>query len=208
MSSDRNDQMTLLWVILTSLGVLALTVMAGIFLFYPGGEGTEAAARPPVAENASQETDPLFDPVDWAREDEEFPPLVEETPEEGIVVEMVPAEEITVPETAPAVVAEDPAPAAEPVLVSRQKTVWWIQVGAFASAAKADDVRRDLEGRGIGSTVSTRELEGTLYYRVRLGAFTTEQEAEAFLTRVARIPGYDSSKIFESYITEKVPAGG
>jgi len=82
---------------------------------------------------------------------------------------------------APAVVGA-PAPAAPPT----KRSVWRVQIYASPTLQEADRVAKDASAK-LGSTY-VLEFEGTLY-KVRLGAFDTEDAAGDLRERAIRM-GY------------------
>jgi DedD protein len=85
--------------------------------------------------------------------------------------------------------AEKPAP--KPVRV----TEYWIQAGSFSSAARADEVARRLEERGLATRTSTRDLNGKTHFRVRVGPYASKAEAEKFLGWIRELKGFETSYI-------------
>ena len=61
---------------------------------------------------------------------------------------------------------------------------YFIQVGAFSTAADAEAQRAKLSLAGIETKVSEREQSGRPVYRVRMGPFEKREEAEAAKTRL------------------------
>jgi cell division protein FtsN len=60
---------------------------------------------------------------------------------------------------------------------------------------RAEDVRERLASNGLISIIETRLIDGRNLYRVRLGPYTTEREANHWLTIVRRIEGFDDSQV-------------
>ncbi len=80
-------------------------------------------------------------------------------------------------------------------------TEYWIQAGSFSSLAKATEVREKLSDNGALSTVSTTNVNGTNFYRVRLGPYSDQMEADKFLTWIKAVEGFENSYISEVYVT-------
>jgi len=117
-------------------------------------------------------------------------------------------EEINRPDSSPAVekpVQRDPAPAPAPQPRYRDvsRNVYWIQVASFPNSVKADELQSLLNQKGISSTIQTRDINGTLYYRVRIGAFSTQGEAEQFDQTLKSLPQIDETRIYTSTVTER-----
>ena len=98
------------------------------------------------------------------------------------------------PEPRPAVrPAVKPAAAPKPGTV--RVTEYWIQAGSFSSASRADEVTRSLEEKGLAARTSTRDLDGKTRFRVRIGPYSSRDEAEKFLAWVQELKGFETSYI-------------
>jgi DedD protein len=88
------------------------------------------------------------------------------------------------------------APAAKPA-ASKAKTTndYWIQTGAYSSMVRAEDVKELLSSKGITSIIENREVDGRILYRVRLGPYTSEKEANYWLPLVKSISEFSDSQI-------------
>jgi DedD protein len=95
------------------------------------------------------------------------------------------------PATAPVKTAVQPKPAA----ATKTYNDYWVQTGAFSSKTNADGVKEKLATRGINSIIENRELEGKTWYRVRVGPYTSETEANYWLSLVRSIDGFADSQI-------------
>ena len=80
---------------------------------------------------------------------------------------------------------------------------FWVQVGSFASRARANALEQRLSDHGIISRVTTRSTDTEVFFRVRVGPYGSRKEAEKFLAWVQRVDGMDGS-----YISEVRNAGG
>ena len=88
-----------------------------------------------------------------------------------------------------------PAPKAEP-----KKTQYWVQVAAFSNKKGAEGARTILDENKIPSDIFTyRDNKDKLYYRVRVGPYTTKSEAEYWRTKIIKISEIDNAN--DSYIT-------
>jgi DedD protein len=72
---------------------------------------------------------------------------------------------------------------------------FWIQAGAFSQKFRADDAKELLASKGFVSIIENREIDGQTLYRVRLGPYTSENEAKYWLTLVKSINGFDGSQV-------------
>lgn len=217
--TSENQKSPTLWVLLSALGVLAAALTAGLFLFQPLSADP---LRPSLAIGRPATEDLGFDPIAWAREDAEFPPLDEgETPPEAFVVEIDPNGEVeattpadaveaveTVVETVPVSVETAPPEPVKPAVREVRENAYWVQVGSWSSSAKAETVRNDLTDRGLPAAVQVREVNGETRYRVRIGAFDYNDEAESYAVRVRALPDYSGSFVVQAPVTRRIPAGG
>ena len=91
-----------------------------------------------------------------------------------------------------------PAPKAEP-----KKTQYWVQVAAYSNKKGAEGARSILDENKIPSDIFTyRDNKDKLYYRVRVGPYTTKSEAEYWRTKIVKIKDIDNAN--DSYITSTV----
>lgn len=83
--------------------------------------------------------------------------------------------------------------------VQPQKMVYWIQVSALKSRKSADEARATLGENQITADVFTyKDNKDQLFYRVRVGPYTTKSEAEYWQSKIATISNFKNS---QSYIT-------
>jgi DedD protein len=78
---------------------------------------------------------------------------------------------------------------------------FWVQTGAFSAQVRAEDARELLAAKGITSIVENREINGKIWYRVRLGPYTSEREANHWLEIVKLIDGFSDSQIRQTVRT-------
>ena len=65
---------------------------------------------------------------------------------------------------------------------------FWVQAASYSSKKKADEARSVLDKNGIQCEVFTyTDAKGTLFYRVRVGPYTTKSEAEYWKQRIDAI---------------------
>ena len=77
---------------------------------------------------------------------------------------------------------------------------YWIQAGSYSSKKNAEEARSVLSAEKIASEIFTfTDANGTLFYRVRIGPYTTKSEAEYWQSRVALIEKFSGTK---TYITD------
>jgi DedD protein len=95
---------------------------------------------------------------------------------------------------APAPAAARPA-ASRPAAQTRTYNDYWVQTGAFAAKVRAEGAKETLASKGITSIIENREVDGKTWYRVRVGPYTSENEASYWLALVKSIDGFDGSQI-------------
>lgn len=227
MNGVRMEQNKTLLIIISVALFLAALLGVGLWLFYPRGKVPEAG---PVA---STSTTPSFDPIEWVRTQEDFPELKPKTeePKEDVIIlygekdtkkpETRPTPQPVPPRTEEAVPRETqkpavrPAPAptpaptrAAPPAPSKPRTVtvteYSIQVGSFSSLDKAEEAGQLLKEKGLAGQIVVRDVEGTRFYRLRIGPYENKAEAEKFLNWVKEIKGFEESMIFERRGTRTV----
>ena len=93
------------------------------------------------------------------------------------------------------------APATEKVEKTEpKKTQFWVQVAAYSNKKGAEEARSVLDENKIPSDIFTyRDNKDKLYYRVRVGPYTTKSEAEYWRTKIVKIKEIDNAN--DSYIT-------
>lgn len=84
-----------------------------------------------------------------------------------------------------------------------KKTQFWVQVAAYSNKKGAEGARSVLDENKIPSDIFTyRDNKDKLYYRVRVGPYTTKSEAEYWRTKIVKIKEIDNAG--DSYITSTV----
>jgi DedD protein len=84
------------------------------------------------------------------------------------------------------------APAQTP---ARTTNDFWVQTGAFSAQVRAEDAKELLASKGITSIIENRQIDGKIWYRVRLGPYTSEKEANYWLALVKSIDGFGESQV-------------
>lgn len=106
----------------------------------------------------------------------------------------------TVQTAKPASQQARPAVTQIPSPIKRAPTVktindYWVQTGAFSAQIRAEDARETLASKGITSIIENRQVDGRTWYRVRLGPYTSEKEANYWLALVKTIDGFSESQV-------------
>ncbi len=174
------------------------------------GERDEPPVRPEEPEvDPSEEVPRVELPEHVDPELEPEPEPVEPTPPER-VTELVPAEpappEPVRPDAEPRVAPREPErPAPEPEHrpepeVRRERvTEYWIQVISSPRRDTVDRARSRLDQRDLGTRVTTAEVSGSTYFRLRIGPYRHKAEARKFLEIISDLEGFESSYISEEY---------
>ena len=132
------------------------------------------------------------------------------TPVAATAAKPAPAKE-TAPKPAPAAapkasstnagtnVAAKPAakPSAE---TAKTNNNYWVQTGAFSTQVRAEGAKESLASKGITSIIDNRDIDGKTWYRVRVGPYTSETEANYWLALVKSIDGFAESQIRQTPI--------
>ena len=102
----------------------------------------------------------------------------------------------------PAPAPSKPAPVASTQSQAKPATVqakvhddYWVQTGAFSTVARAEGVKETLASRGITSIIENREVNGRTFFRVRLGPYTSQNEANYWLSLIKSISGFEDSQV-------------
>ncbi|OQX29729.1 MAG: hypothetical protein B0D92_02200 [Spirochaeta sp. LUC14_002_19_P3] len=268
-TEEKNTAMT---VTLTILGVLSIALFSGLLLMQKQ-HGKDVNLGTALSFRQNDAAADNFDPISWARESADYPPLEEAVTESTESTELVmldeegaipivepvqppeetpPTEEIKQPpeETPPTEEIKQPVqsvakpvqsvakqapkqaetplagntaakvPLNQPVVYSEpvvkipaeafktvQESAYWVQVFSSADQSSAEEIREKFSVLGFPSTIQIKKINGTLRYRVRLGAFARRSEAEYHATEARKIAGFETSYVTIAAITRQVPTG-
>ena len=72
---------------------------------------------------------------------------------------------------------------------------YWVQTGAFSTISRAEVVKNALSSKGITSIIENREVEGRTVFRVRVGPYTSQNEANYWLSLIKSINGFEDSQV-------------
>ncbi len=77
---------------------------------------------------------------------------------------------------------------------------FWIQVGSYEAKKSADEARTILENNKIQNEVFTyTNAKGKLFYRVRVGPYTTKSEAEYWKNKISELKEFEKA---QSYVVQ------
>jgi len=79
--------------------------------------------------------------------------------------------------------------------IARTIIDYWIQIGAYSAMVRAEDIREVLASKGLVSIIENREVNGQNLFRVRIGPYTSEREANHWLAIVKEIEGFADSQV-------------
>ena len=153
--------------------------------YYVTGSGTETVISIPKPSTAAvPEAAPAGKAVSAAKPAAPKP----ETPKPE-----TPKPETPKPAAKPGAAAPKPAPAQ-----TRVYNDFWVQTGAFSTIAKAEGVRQTLASKGITSIIENRDVNGSTFFRVRVGPYTSQTEANYWLSLIKSINGFEESQVRQS----------
>ena len=138
------------------------------------------------------------------RKSDKLPPKKNFEKSESVVVKEVPVKKESKKYAPAKVVVENNSKAAVKVSVDAPKpekliTQYWVQVAAYGSKKAAEAARSVLDENRIPSDIFTyKDNKENLFYRVRVGPYTTKSEAEYWRTRINKIDEFAKA---ESYVT-------
>ena len=78
---------------------------------------------------------------------------------------------------------------------SKAQDDFWVQTGAFSTLAKAEGVKQALATKGINSLIDNRDVNGSTLFRVRVGPYTSQNEANYWLSLIKTINGFEESQV-------------
>jgi DedD protein len=132
---------------------------------------------------------------------------------DGTIITVVRPSSAAVPDTPPSSRASSPAkpapaaskppvpPAAprpaqaKPAVQTKTYNDYWVQTGAFSTVAKAEGVKESLAAKGITSIIENRDVDGKTFFRVRVGPYTSPNEANYWLSLIKTINGFEDSQV-------------
>jgi DedD protein len=88
------------------------------------------------------------------------------------------------------------------VSTSAKKTYesYWVQAGAFSTQIRAEDVKETLKTKGLTAVIETHTVQGKDFYRVRVGPYTSQHEADYWLALIKGINGFEESQIWQNNV--------
>jgi DedD protein len=77
---------------------------------------------------------------------------------------------------------------------------YWVQAGAFSTQIRAEDVKETLKTKGLAAVIETHDAQGKNFYRVRVGPYTSQNEADYWLALIKGIKGFEESQIWQNNV--------
>jgi DedD protein len=99
---------------------------------------------------------------------------------------------VKTPAAPPARTVSPPAarrPAAASQQQSRSYNAYWVQAGSFPTKTQADKAREILASKGLTAIIENGDVKGEIWYRVRVGPYTSQNEADYWLSLIKSING-------------------
>lgn len=95
--------------------------------------------------------------------------------------------------------SETAGQATAPVSRTVGVTEYWIQTGSYTSRSRADLIKKELDDLGLNGRILSKDINGTQYYRVRIGPYEEKAEADKFLEWVKNREQFEQSYISQVY---------
>lgn len=108
-----------------------------------------------------------------------------------------PATAATATATAAATATTPSKPKSAPKTIPRRSD-YWVQTGSFATKSRAEEASGFLAVKGIASIVQDTSVQGKMFYRVRVGPYTSQNEANYWLALVKTIDGMENSLVWKA----------
>ena len=91
--------------------------------------------------------------------------------------------------------------AAPPAPKNITVTLYWIQAGSFKSRSRAEETQSFLADQGWNTRIISRDVADDTFFRIRVGPYESEGEAEKFLKWIQGITTFENSYISQVYTT-------
>ncbi len=82
---------------------------------------------------------------------------------------------------------------------------YWVQIFSSTDQSRAEDIQTKLAKQGMPAVIQVKRIDGTLRYRVRLGAFSLRSEAEHYAAIIREIDGFRTSYVVIAPVTRQMP---
>ena len=88
-----------------------------------------------------------------------------------------------------------PVALSQPAAQTKVNNDFWVQTGAFSTIASAEGVKQTLASKGITSIIENGNIDGRTLFRVRVGPYTTRNEANYWLALIKSMDGFEDSQV-------------
>ena len=205
-----------LLLVAVSVGVfLMVTIIAAIVILTPKAQTQEAAfyTSVPFSHGRVQPAEDIFsnmpsEPVSNVIETPNIVSIPDRDNGDSLTIQIPRPSTAAVPDNrevtvapaqrpAAAAPAQRPATTASPAVRPAARAVndYWIQIGAYSAIVRAEDVKENLAAKGLITIIENRVVNGQNLYRVRLGPYASEREANHWLAIVKSIDGFSDSQV-------------
>jgi DedD protein len=187
-----------------STGIFLILVLgASILVFSPRSVSSEAVIPPGAPRTASLPdlTKPAAEPEQPAQGTVPVVSIITEPAGVAAPAVKIETSAVEAPKPDPVqkpVVAQKPAPVQKPAVTQKPGSAYWVQIGSYTMKSGADKAKANLSERGLVSVIFDNEVQGKTYYRVRVGPYVSQTEADYWLQLVKEIDGYEKSQIWKS----------
>lgn len=72
---------------------------------------------------------------------------------------------------------------------------YWIQAASLSSRSRAEDLQARLKANTLSAIISIHEIDGTAWYRVRIGPYPNKAEADGWLSRIRGMAGCEEAYV-------------
>jgi DedD protein len=83
---------------------------------------------------------------------------------------------------------------------AKNRDAWWVQTGSFTNKNWADEARNQLFAKGINSIIENQTVDGKTWYRVRVGPYTSSNEADYWKSLISTINGFEAAQVWKNKI--------
>ncbi len=104
----------------------------------------------------------------------------------------------------PAKTTSNPAASSVKTVSSKIPDQFWVQAASFTKKVNAEEARDALAAEKIPGEVFTwKDANGVVYYRLRVGPYTTKSEADYWLSRIKEIGAFSATSSYVVNSSEK-----
>ncbi|GHV27094.1 hypothetical protein AGMMS4952_08230 [Spirochaetia bacterium] len=94
--------------------------------------------------------------------------------------------------------ATAPKAAAPKAAAPKAPENFWVQTGSFSTITRAEAARDTLASKSITALIENRTVEGKDFFRVRVGPYTTQKEADYWQKLIKEFNGFEGSIVLQS----------